>query len=106
MPARRNRPGKHGTAPSQATDPHKGKRQRAYETSLKEACARWLWEAERRRPDSLHGVPLVHVDGARLLAEAGRVELDDHDGLACRLKPTFKTWWCGYGTSTPSELTA
>lgn len=132
MPSRKHKPGKYGTTPAQAVEQGKSRRQRTYEASLKEACARWLWEAERQRPDSWHSVPLVHINGSLLLKEAGYVEGHDRRKVAvdegatisarphaitrevqqdvediqharaCRLTPAFKTWWCSYEATQPS----
>jgi hypothetical protein len=99
MPSRKHKPGKYGTAHAPALQT-KNKRQRAYEASLKEALARWLWKAARSRPDSWHSIPLVHIDGAHLLKDAGYIELDVRQGggqdCACRLTPAFSAWWGGY----------
>lgn len=92
MPSQKKRPGKYGTEAAVAEAP-KTKNERAYESSLKESCARWLWEAERKRPHSLHAVPVAFMEGARLLSDARHVELVDVGGSICRLTPTFRPWW-------------
>lgn len=100
MPSRKHKPGKYGTTPVPAAAQAKSKRQRAYAASLKEALARWLWKANRSRPDSWHSLPLFHIDGAYLLKDAGHIELavpqDGGKEYTCRLTPAFSAWWNGY----------
>jgi len=94
MPSQKKRPGKYGTAPvTAASEAPKNAHVRAYEKAHMEACARWLWEAERKRPHRLHAVPVALTEGVRLLEAKGYVELVARNDDICRLTTAFKPWW-------------